>query len=75
MLSQPLPTVLKLQLPNLAFFDHLYTLSNSKAKLLSSASQRSVFAQISATADHSFIIAQPWQRQDQNQNGNQNLKC
>jgi hypothetical protein len=26
-----------LQLPNLAFFDHLYTLSNSKAKLLSSA--------------------------------------
>jgi hypothetical protein len=37
MLSQLLPTVLMLQLPNLAFFDHLYTLSYSKAKLISSA--------------------------------------
>jgi hypothetical protein len=72
MLSQLLPTVLMLQLPNLAFFDNLYTLSNSKAKLRSSAVS---FCTNSATADHSFIIAHPWQRQDQNQNGNQNLKC
>jgi hypothetical protein len=83
MLSQPLPTLPMLQVPNLAFFDHLYTLSNSKAKLFSSAvssqqsavsSQQSVFAHISVTADRSFIIAHPWQRQDQNQNGNQNVE-
>jgi hypothetical protein len=66
MLSQLLPTVLMLQLPNLAFFDHLYT---TKQSYLAQHAE-SVFAQISATADRSFIIAHPWQRQDQNQNGN-----